>query len=179
MKCTNSDAHVNLVRAPACPQLDARDAALLKVRRLLVWLVHRHIDNRADAEDIVQDACVYFLRKYDPNRGKPETFARQCVRHALGLHRKRLRVRARHTARYHVEKRPTPAAPVHADEYTKLRAAVDALTPTVRRTLVARFGLDGSEPKELAAIAGAVETKQAVHQRVKTGLRKVALALGA
>lgn len=143
--------------------------------RLAVLLV----DDRASAEDIVQDAFVALHRRPPRSADSAAAYLRICV-----VNNARSALRRRGTVRRHLASLPTrvveqaPAADrsiLVADQHAEVLAAVRALPPRQREVLVLRYWSELSEAEIAEALGISTGT---VKSSASRGLDALERSLG-
>jgi DNA-directed RNA polymerase specialized sigma24 family protein len=168
-----------MATAPVAP-VEVRNAALLEVRRYMYHLA-KHAAPPGLVDDIVQEAVVYFLTGYDPTRvAHPAAFAKICLRQCIRRARERQRVDANKQRRYAermADYRPLPSTPpgVHDERLCK---ALAAEPPDIQRLIVGRFGLTGEDEKTHLELAAGRGCHQAVSDRIRRALNRLAARIG-
>jgi RNA polymerase sigma-70 factor (ECF subfamily) len=156
--------------------------ALVRSHHRRVWSLAAHmLGNRAEADDVVQEAFLRALRAMDRFDGRSE-FGTWIYRIVVNLSLNAIRGRKRTSAVAPDDPRLTRVASAdpargaeHRGAYERLAAAVDALSPTLRTTLVL-VTLQGVGHREAGEILGCSEGT--IAWRVHEARRRLREALG-
>ncbi len=156
--------------------------ALVRAHHRKVWSLAAHmLGNRTEADDVVQEAFLRALRAMDRFDGRSE-FGTWIYRIVVNLSLNAIRGRKRTASVAPEDPRLVRIAagdPAKAAEdrrtYERLAAAIDALTPTLRTTLVL-VTLQGMGHREASEILGCSEGT--VAWRVHEARRQLRSALG-
>jgi DNA-directed RNA polymerase specialized sigma24 family protein len=161
---------------------EVRNAALDKVRGLIIHLAKRYCRGRRsswrmDLDDLIQEASLFFLVKYDATRAEPGAFVRICIMHVMTRERRQASAERVKRERYAQELVPhgPPPGP-EPEDLAELNSALAALSPAMRQLLSERFGLAVEHARGLKELAGGLVSKQAISSRVKVCIRHMRIA---
>jgi RNA polymerase sigma-70 factor (ECF subfamily) len=135
----------------------AFDALVLRHMQRAFGVAMRLLDQREDAEDLVQDAFLAALEKidtFDPEREFAPWFYRILVNRCLNARKSRTR---RAAVDIPVEAMSGLASPLLETERSELRVHLKralALLPERQRTIVTLFDVEGFSSPEVAQILG-------------------------
>lgn len=146
-------------------------------------LAHWLLRNRADSEDIVQEAMLRAYRFFDRFRGgDARAWLLQIVRNTCYTwleKNRRAELMAEFNEDVHYQESATPEALVtQADDRQRLMRALESLSPRAREVLVLRE-LEGFSYKEIGAISGipigtVMSTLARARERLQRSLMAVA-----